>query len=371
MKKNITILAGDGIGPEIVQQGVDVLKTIEKKYKHEFVLDNQLIGAAAIEKTEVPLPEESIISAERADAVLLGAVGDPKYDNAPNLSVRPEQGLLSLRKAMQLHTNIRPTTIYESLVNISPLKKAKLEGVDFVIYRELASGIYFGEKGFRDNKMTIAYDECQYSVEEINRVSELAFKAAQTRNKKLTLVDKANVLETSRLWRKCVQQLAEKYPDVTVSYLFVDNAAMQLIVNPAQFDVVLTSNMFGDILSDEASVIAGTIGLAPSSSIGLQNALFEPIHGSYPQAAGKNIANPFATILSVAMMMDYFDLHQEANDIREAVNFCIENEIATQDIFPYSVYKTSDVGEIVCEIIQDPSVKDQIRKNKSVSKSII
>lgn len=360
MNKRITILKGDGIGPEIVTQAVKVLHAIEKKYNHKFELDEALIGAAAIDATGSPLPEETVAAVKQSDAVLLGAVGDPKFDNNPDLTVRPEQGLLALRKSLGLHTNIRPTKIYPALVNLSPLRPSLLKDVDFVIYRELSSGIYFGEKGYRNEDKTTAFDTCEYKEEEIKTTTHLAFQAAQNRNKKLTLIDKANVLETSRLWRKCVQELSAKYPDVEVSYLFVDNAAMQMVLNPAQFDVIVTNNMFGDIISDEASILPGSIGLAPSSSIGENTALFEPIHGSYPQAAGKNIANPVATILSVAMMLEYFDLYEEATDIRETVDFCVANEIGTPDVFPFAVHKTSDVGEIISEMISEPLLRERL-----------
>lgn len=369
MEKKITVLRGDGIGPEVVDQALKVLRSIEHKFDHKFHLTDQLIGASSIEETGVPLSDEAIAACQSADAVILGAVGDPKYDNSPNLEVRPEQGLLKLRKSLQLHTNVRPTTIYPSLIKLSPLKAKALQNVDFVIYRELASGIYFGEKGYRNEDKTRAYDICEYSDEEIKTVSRLAFQAARLRKKKLTLIDKANVLETSRLWRKCIQELSKEYPDIEVDYLFVDNAAMQMILNPAQFDVIVTSNMFGDIISDEASVISGSIGLAPSSSLGFGTALFEPIHGSFPQAAGKDKANPVATILSVAMLLDYFELNNEANAIRDAVHFCVENEIGTTDIFQNSVYKTSDVGDIISELIHDEALK--ARLTGAVKSSII
>ena len=300
MKKKITVIEGDGIGPEVTAQSVFVLNAIAKFFHHEFVYDYCLMGAVAIDKTGDPLPNKTIESCLESDAILFGAIGHPKYDNDPNAKVRPEQGLLKLRKTLQLYANIRPVTTYPTLQFLSPLKSKNIEDVDFVIFRELTGGIYFGDKELAEDG-NWASDACVYSREEIERVAELAFKAAQQRKKHVTLVDKANVLETSRLWRKVVQEMASQYPDVKVDYLFVDNAAMQIILNPKQFDVILTENMFGDILSDEASVITGSLGLLPSASIGKGAALFEPIHGSYPQAAGKDIANPMGSILSAAM----------------------------------------------------------------------
>jgi len=361
MKKKIAVLKGDGIGPEVVDQALKVLYSIEEKFNHEFEFTEALIGAASIDEHGIPLTDGTINICRESDAVLLGAVGDPKYDNSPDLTVRPEQGLLKLRKSLHLHTNVRPTTIYPSLRKLSPLKENALDGVDFEIYRELSSGIYFGDKGFANDEKTTAFDVCEYSVDEIKIVARIAFEAAMRREKKLTLIDKANVLETSRLWRKCIQELATEYPEVEVSYLFVDNAAMQMILNPAQFDVIVTSNMFGDIISDEASVISGSIGLAPSSSIGKKLALFEPIHGSYPQAANQDKANPVATILSVAMMMDYFEMPDEAKAIRNAVAFCVESEVGTTDVFPLSVYKCSDVGDIIAELIVDNELKERLQ----------
>lgn len=299
MFKRITTIFGDGIGPEVTQQSIKVLDTIAEVYGHEFAYDRALLGAEAIDTTGTALPHETVEKALASDAVLFGAVGDPKYDNDPNAKVRPEQGILGIRKALQLFANLRPVQTFASLHHLSPVKFKDV--IDFVIYRELTGGIYFGEKHLSEDGNS-ASDNCSYTRLEIERIATLAFKAAQQRRKKLTLVDKANVLETSRLWRKVVQEMAPSFPDVQVDYLFVDNAAMQMILNPGQFDVVLTENMFGDIISDEGSVLTGSLGLLPSASIGNSTALFEPIHGSYPQAAGKDIANPIGSILSAAMM---------------------------------------------------------------------
>src|SRR5438128_1779585 len=273
MKKNITVILGDGIGPEVTQQSIKVLNAIAEQYGHEFNYSYQLMGADAIDKTGNPLPDETVASCLKTDAVLFGAIGHPKYDNDPSAKVRPEQGLLKIRKELGLFANIRPITTYHSLHHLSPLKSNRIEGVDFIIFRELTGGIYFGNKQLSEDK-TQASDDCIYHQDEIARVAHLAFSYASKRRKVLTLVDKANVLETSKLWRRVVQEVAAGYPGVTVDYLFVDNAASQMIINPKQFDVILTENMFGDIISDEAGAITGTPGLLASASVGNQLALF-------------------------------------------------------------------------------------------------
>ena len=351
MKKKIAVILGDGIGPEVTQQSIKVLNTIAKHYQHEFSYAYALMGAIAIDETGNPLPDETIKICLSSDAILFGAIGDPKYDNDPNAKVRPEQGLLKLRKELQLFANIRPVKTYEALQHLTPLKPKLLENVDFVIYRELTGGIYFGAKSISDDG-TVATDNCAYSVNEIERIAHLAFQHAQKRRKKLTLVDKANVLETSRLWRKVVQKMCAQYADVTVEYLFVDNAAMQIILNPAQFDVMLTENLFGDILSDEASVLAGSLGMLPSASMGNTVALFEPIHGSYPQAKGKDIANPMGSILSAAMLLDHFGLMNEASIVREAANWCLNNKFVSKDIDPINSNSTTAIGDLVSEYIE-------------------
>lgn len=350
MNFNITVLPGDGIGPEVIEQGIKTLTSIEKKYGHKFNYDYKLMGAVAIDATGNPLPDETIESCLASDAVMLGAIGDPKYDNDPTAKVRPEQGLLKLRKSLGLFANIRPVTLYPELEELSPLKKERLVGVDFVVYRELTGGLYFGEKG-RNEAGDVAFDNCEYSAEEIIRVSKLAFETAMVREKKLTLVDKANVLETSRLWRETVQELSKNYPEVNVEYMFVDNAAMQIIVNPAQFDVVVTENLFGDIITDEASVLSGSLGLLPSASVGNKVAMFEPIHGSYPQAAGKDIANPIATIMSIAMMLDHLNLYAEAKDIRSAVSASFDAKIMSSDLTKDNPSGTTAIGDFVASQI--------------------
>lgn len=347
MKKKIAVLPGDGIGPEVIEQAIKVLDALADRFGHTFSYCYADVGAIAIDREGTPLPDLTVDACLKADAVLFGAIGHPKYDNDPKAKVRPEQGLLALRKKLGLYANIRPVTTYDKLLHLSPLKKDRIEGVDFVIFRELTSGIYFGEKGRTD---TSAFDTCSYNTEEIERIARRAFEQARLRRKKVTLVDKANVLETSRLWREYVTELAKEYEDVTLDFMFVDNAAMQLIQYPKQFDVILTGNMFGDILSDEASVIAGSMGLLPSASIGLHTSLFEPIHGSYPQAAGEDIANPMATILSAAMMLDAFGMNQEATIIRGAVRYVLEKGMGTPELKPALPMGCSQIGDMIAHL---------------------
>jgi 3-isopropylmalate dehydrogenase len=370
MQKNIVVIEGDGIGPEVTRQSIKVLNAVTEQFGHEFHYTYCLMGADAIDKTGNPLPDETIKAALNSDAILFGAIGHPKYDNDPDAKVRPEQGLLKLRKSLQLFANIRPISAYPALHHLSPLKTKNIENVDFIIFRELTGGIYFGKKE-TNAEGSLATDECSYSREEIERIAQLAFKQAQLRRKKLTLVDKANVLETSRLWRKIVKEIAAQYSDVTVDFLFVDNAAMQIILNPRQFDVILTENMFGDIISDEASVISGSLGLLPSASIGKGAALFEPIHGSYPQAAGKDIANPLGSILSTAMMLDYFDLRKEAGFLREAVNWTLDNGFVTKDIDPVNFYFTTTIGELISDYVGNKFPGDINKANIELRKSTI
>ena len=370
MKKNITIIEGDGIGPEVTKQSVRVLDAIAEQFNHEFHYTYALLGADAIDKTGSPLPQQTIDSCLDSDAILFGAIGHPKYDNDPAAKVRPEQGLLGLRKALQLFANIRPISTYASLHHLSPLKTKNIEGVDFIIFRELTGGIYFGNKKINEAQ-TEASDDCVYTKEEIERIAHPAFQYAQKRRKKLTLVDKANVLETSRLWRKVVKDLAAQYPDVTVDYLFVDNAAMQIILNPKQFDVILTENMFGDIISDEASVISGSLGLLPSASVGNRTALFEPIHGSYPQAAGKDIANPVGSILSAALLLEHFNLKEEAALVREAVEWTLSNGFVTKDIDPVNFYFTSTLGELISDYVSGKIPGSVKKENIELRKSTI
>lgn len=352
MNYKIALLAGDGIGPEIVDQGIKVLNAIGKKFNHTFEFKEALVGACAIDAVGDPFPEDTFQLCMDSDAVLFGAIGDPKYDNDPKAKVRPEQGLLAMRKRLGLYANIRPVTTFKSLIHKSPLRPDLVEGADFVVIRELTGGIYFGEPRGRSEDQTTAYDTCIYTKEEVKRITKLAFEYAAKRNKRLTVVDKANVLATSRLWRETVQEMVPDYKDIEVDYMFVDNAAMQIIQWPKKFDVMVTENMFGDILSDEASVITGSLGLLPSASVGIHTSVFEPIHGSYPQAAGKDIANPIATVLSVAMLLESaLDLTEEAQTIRDVVDKSMEEGVVTEDIAEGKAYKTSEVGDWLAENI--------------------
>jgi 3-isopropylmalate dehydrogenase len=352
MNYNLAVLPGDGIGPEIIEQAVKVTEAVGKKFGHTFKFTYALVGAVAIDKTGNPLPEETLNICKSSDAVLFGAIGDPKYDNDPKAKVRPEQGLLAMRKELGLFANIRPVATYKALADKSPLKKELVEGVDLVMVRELTGGIYFGRPQGRSEDGKTAYDSCVYTKMEVERIVRLGCEMAMKRSKKIMVVDKANVLATSRLWRETAQEVAKDFPQLAMDFMFVDNAAMQLIQNPGRFDVIVTENMFGDILSDEASVITGSMGLLPSASVGLLTSVYEPIHGSYPQAAGKNIANPLATILSVAMMFETsFNLVKEAAAIRSAVSRSIEENYATEDINRTNPRSTSDVGDWVAKAI--------------------
>ena len=371
MKLNITVLPGDGIGPEVTTQAIKTLKAIASEFNHSFSFNYGLMGAEAIDATGNPLPKETLSMCKSSDAILFGAIGDPKYDSDPSAKVRPEQGLLKLRKDLGLFANIRPVKAYENLLEKSPLKRENIQGTDICIYRELTGGIYFGEKKLSEDGNT-ASDLCEYSKNEIERIAHLAFKAAQTRKKKVTLVDKANVLESSRLWRKVVTEIGQEYEDVELEFLFVDNAAMQLILNPRQFDVILTENMFGDIISDEASVIGGSIGLLASASIGNKYALFEPIHGSFPQAKNKDIANPIASILSAAMLLDHFGLDTEAEFVRAAVEKSLELGITTPDLNSSNIQvTTSNVGDFIEDFILNPEDSNMNFTNIHLGQSTI
>ena len=353
MELKIALLAGDGIGPEVVAQAVKVCDAIAKKFNHNIQWMPALTGAAAIDAVGDPYPEETHAVCEAADAVLFGAIGDPRFDNNPAAKVRPEQGLLRMRQKLGLFANVRPTFTFPSLLEKSPLKRERIEGTDLVFIRELTGGIYFGERGRKDNGNT-AFDTCTYTRKEIQRLAKMGFELAQKRQKKLCCVDKANVLESSRLWRETVQAMEADYPDVEVSYEFVDAVAMRLVQWPNSYDVLITENLFGDILTDEASVISGSMGLMPSASVGSKTALFEPIHGSFPQAGGKDIANPLATVLSAAMMFEMaFDLKQEGALIREVVQQSLAEGIVTEDLVEGNTkaYKTSEVGDYLAKTI--------------------
>lgn len=351
MKKKIAVLPGDGIGPEIITEAIKVLKAIEQKFNHQFEYEYGLIGADAIDKVGNPYPDETHQLCLNADAILFGAIGDPKYDNDPSAKIRPEQGLLKMRAALGLYANIRPVKSYDALLEASPLKTERIKGVDFVVVRELISGIYFGKPRGRSEDQNIAYDTCVYTRDEILRITAKAFEFAKNRRKKVTLLDKANVLATSRLWREVVTEYAKQFPDIELECNFIDSAAMEVITKPSKFDVILTENLFGDIISDEASVIGGSLGMLPSASMGEKTALYEPIHGSYPQAKGKNIANPMATILSAAMLLEYsFGLTDESKAIVDAVDKALTDNYVTEDI-NHGKYSTSDVGDYIASLI--------------------
>ncbi|MBE7018583.1 MAG: 3-isopropylmalate dehydrogenase [Ruminococcaceae bacterium] len=351
MNYKIAVIKGDGIGPEVVTQAQKVLTKIGEVYGHSFHFTDLLMGGIAYDTTGNPLPKETVDICKQSDAVLLGAVGGPKWDNLPAQS-RPETGLLSIRKALNLYANIRPAVLFPALKEASPLKDDLVkDGINIYVVRELTGGIYFGERGKTDNT---AYDTECYSTEEIRRIAHVAFMAAQKRKKHVTSIDKANVLESSRLWREVVHEVAKEYPDVTISDMLVDNAAMQLVKNPRQFDVVLANNMFGDILSDEAAQITGSIGILPSSSRGDGTfGLYEPIHGSAPDIAGKDLANPIATILSVAMMLrDSFSLEQEAKAVEDAVDTVLNQGLRTADLGGQSPITCSEMGDAIVNAIQ-------------------
>lgn len=357
MKKKITILPGDGIGKEVTACGKKVLEQVAECFGHELVFDYGQIGHEAIEATGTALPDETLAKLKKADAILFGAVGHPNYDNDPSLPVRPEQGLLKMRKELGLYANLRPIKLFDELLAASSIKPEVLKGSDILFFRELTGDVYFGERGRKDNNKT-AFDTMIYSTYEVERIAHKAFKAAQTRRKKLTSVDKANVLESSRLWRSVVQEVAKQYPDVTVDHMFVDAAAMKLIQNPRSFDVVLTGNLFGDILTDEASQIAGSMGMLASASIGDSVGLYEPIHGSAHDITGKGIANPLASILSAALLLDIsFGLKEEAETVIKAVEKTLKEGYRTRDIADAStahekILGTEVMGNVVANQIR-------------------
>ncbi len=350
MNLKIAVLAGDGIGPEISVQGVNVIKAVANKFGHEVSFKSALCGASAIDAVGDPFPEETFEVCKEADAVFFSAVGDPKFDNDPTAKVRPEQGLLAMRKKLGLFANIRPVQTFKCLLHKSPLKDELIDGADFICIRELTGGMYFGEKFEGEDK---AYDTNYYTRPEIERILKVAFEYARKRNKHLTVVDKANVLASSRLWRKVAQEMVPLYPDVKTDFMYVDNASMRMIAEPRFFDVMVTENTFGDILTDEGSCISGSMGLLPSASTGTGTPVFEPIHGSWPQAKGLNIANPLAQILSAAMLFEYFDCKAEGALIREAVNASLDANVRTPEIQVEggAKYGTKEVGEWIVDYI--------------------
>ena len=351
MKLKIAILPGDGIGPEIMKQGVAVLNAVAEKCGHEFTYEEALVGACAIEACGDPYPEATHQACMNADAVLFAAVGDLKYDNNPTLKVRPETGLLAMRKKLGLFANVRPVATFDCLLHKSPLKEELLRGADFVVLRELTGGMYFGEK-YQDNDK--AYDTDVYTRPEIERILKVAFEMAMQRRKHLTVVDKANVLASSRLWRQIAKEMEPLYPEVQTDYMFIDNASMRVLTEPRFFDVIVTENTFGDILTDETSCITGSMGLQPSSSLGEHTPLFEPVHGSWPQAAGQNLANPLAQILSAAMLLEHFGLKEEGALIRKAVDASLDANVRTPEIQVEGgqKYGTREVGEWIVNYIK-------------------
>ena len=350
MKLNIAVLAGDGIGPEIMEQGVAVLSAVARKFGHEVTFNEALCGAHAIDEVGDPFPEDTFNTCQQADAVLFASVGDPKYDNNPTAKVRPEQGLLAMRKKLGLYANIRPVETFDCLVHKSPLKDELVKGADFICIRELTGGMYFGEKKEGTEE---AYDTNYYTRHEVERILRVAYGYARRRRRHLTVVDKANVLASSRLWRKVALEMMTEYPDVETDFMYVDNAAMRMIQDPKFFDVMVTENTFGDILTDEGSCITGSMGLLPSASTGTGTPVFEPIHGSWPQGKGLNIANPLAQILSVAMLFEYFELKEEGALIREAVNASLNANVRTPEIQVEGAphYGTREVGAWIVEYI--------------------
>ena len=350
MKLKIAVLEGDGIGPEIMKQGVAVLDAVARRFGHEFAYEEALVGAHAIDMTGSPYPDATHEICMLADAVLFAAVGSLKYDNDPTSPVRPEQGLLAMRKKLGLFANIRPVATFDRLLHKSPLKEELLRGADFIVIRELTGGMYFGEK-YKDNDK--AYDTDIYTRPEIERILKVAFECAMKRKKHLTVVDKANVLASSRLWRQIAKEMETQYPEVTTDYMFIDNASMRVLIEPRFFDVIVTENTFGDILTDETSCITGSMGLQPSSSIGLHTPLFEPVHGSWPQAAGQNLANPVAQILSAAMMLEHFGLNDEGAIIRQAVDASIDANVRTPEIQVEggAHYGTEEVGQWITNYV--------------------
>jgi 3-isopropylmalate dehydrogenase len=351
MKLKIAVLPGDGIGPEIMTQGVAVLDAIARKCGHEFEYEQALVGACAIEACGDAYPDATHDVCMRADAVLFAAVGDLKYDNDPTLKMRPETGLLAMRKRLGLYANVRPVATFDCLLHKSPLKEELLRGADFVVIRELTGGMYFGEK-YQDNDR--AYDTNVYTRPEIERILRVAFDMARTRRHHLTIVDKANVLASSRLWRQIGQEMEPLYPDVKTDYMFIDNASMRVLTEPRYFDVIVTENTFGDILTDETSCITGSMGLQPSASLGEHTPLFEPVHGSWPQAKGQNVANPLAQILSAAMLLEHFGLTHEGTLIRQAVNASLDANVRTPEIQVAGgkTYGTKEVGQWIVDYIE-------------------
>lgn len=370
MKLDIAVLGGDGVGPEVTEQAVKALTAVADYFSHDFTFHEALVGADAMEKTGSPLPQETIDICKKCDTVLFGAIGDPSYDNDPNTKVYPEQGLLNLRQELELFENIRPVVVYNYLLNNSPLKPEIARGTNILIYRELMGGLFYGKKGFHENE-NIAYDSCTYTVNEIERISHQAFKAAQGRKKKLTLVDKSNVLETSRLWKRTVIKMKDQYPGVEVELMYVDQAAAKIILNPKSFDVILCANLIGDFISEEASSLTGSKGIMESASLGHKYSLFEPTHGSYTSATKKGIANPIGAILSAAMLLEHFNLKEEAYAIKRSVEKSMQLNLTTPDLNKHKPLTTDKIGDFIADYICNPDLTDFNIENMYLGQSTI
>lgn len=350
MNLKIAVLPGDGIGPEISREGVRVLEAVARRFGHNFTYTEAAVGAAAIDLCGDPFPKQTYETCLAADAILFSAVGDPRFDNDPTARVRPEQGLLAMRKSLGLYANIRPVETFDCLVHLSPLKDERVRGADFVCVRELTGGMYFGAKNEGADE---AWDTCAYTRPEIERILETAYRMAEQRRGLLTVVDKANVLASSRLWRRIAREMAPQHPQVETEYMYVDNCAMRIVTDPCHFDVIVTENTFGDILTDEASVITGSMGLLPSASLGEKTPLFEPVHGSWPEGAGQNIANPIAQILSAAMLLEHFGLREEGASVRHAVDLSLTENVRTPDLQIHGIdpCTTEAVGRFIADAI--------------------
>ncbi len=354
MKLDIAVLKGDGIGPEVVSEAVKTLENVAKKYQHEFSFKEALVGGAAIKAHNNPLPEASLQLCKTSDAVLFGAVGHPNYNSGQLSKIWPAQGLLKLRQELDLFVNIRPVRAYEATISKTPLKPEIIRGTDFRIFRELSGGVLMGDSCLSEDGQS-AFDTCSYTVFEIERIAKLAFEAAMQRKKKVTMVDKANFMATGQLWRRVCTEISKNYPEVELENLHVDHAAIKLIQHPTSFDIIVTSNIFGDILSDEAGAISGSLGLLPSASIGPNQALFAPVHGCYAAATGKGIANPLASILSAAMLLEHFDLEEEASEIYHAVERSLTAGVSTMDLVTKERFGTEMVGDFIqCIILELP-----------------
>ena len=370
MKLDIAVLGGDGVGPEVTEQAVKALTAVADYFSHDFTFHEALVGATAIDKTGNPLPQETIDICKKCDTVLFGAIGDPKYDNDPYTTVYPEQGLLSLRKELGLFENIRPVIVYNYLLNNSPLKPENVRGTNILIYRELRGGLFYGKKGISEDGQQ-AFDSCSYTIDEIELIAHQALKAAQGRKKKLTLVDKSNVLETSRLWRRTVIKMKEQYPNVLVELMYVDQAAAKIILDPQSFDVILCANLIGDFISEEASSLTGSKGVMESASLGEKYSLFEPTHGSYNEAAKKGIANPIGAILSAAMLLEHFNLNDEAQAIKRSVVKSMQLNLTTPDLNKHKPLSNEKIGDFIADYICNPDLTDFNIENMYLGQSTI